>query len=331
MVSVRRWRMPIRVLAVVLLLLASIFAPLQGVSSVANASSSVHVVRWGETLTSIAARYGVSVVALMQANHLRSANYVYVGQRLVIPGASAPSQAGAYHIVRRGDTLSSIGARYGVSVSALMSANGLRSPNFIWVGQWLRIPGRSGSSPAHQPRPSGGYYTVRPGDTLSSIATRYGTTVSALMRVNGIRSANLIYVGQRLSVSGSTTPRNSSPRPSGSKWISIILHRQMLIAYQGSTPVFAATVSTGVAAHPTVTGRFAIYLKIPIQRMVGPGYNLPNVPWDMYFYTNYAIHGAYWHNNFGHPMSHGCVNMRIPEAKWLYRWAPIGTPVVVTN
>jgi len=63
--------------------------------------------------------------------------------------------------------------------------------------------------------------------------------------------------------------------------------------------------------------------------MTGPGYDLANVPWTMFFYAGYAIHGTYWHNNFGHPMSHGCVNMTTTEAKWLYEWAPKGTLVVV--
>jgi len=63
--------------------------------------------------------------------------------------------------------------------------------------------------------------------------------------------------------------------------------------------------------------------------MIGPGYNLPNVPWVMYFYDGYAIHGTYWHHNFGHPMSHGCINMTIPDAHWLYNWAPKGTLVVI--
>ena len=63
--------------------------------------------------------------------------------------------------------------------------------------------------------------------------------------------------------------------------------------------------------------------------MTGPGYNLPNVPWTMYFYGGYAIHGAYWHNNFGQRMSHGCVNMKPNEAKWLFNWTPKGTLVVV--
>lgn len=56
---------------------------------------------------------------------------------------------------------------------------------------------------------------------------------------------------------------------------------------------------------------------------------MPNVPYTMYYYKGYAVHGAYWHNNFGHPMSHGCVNLRPSDAKWFYNFAPVGTPVVV--
>ena len=97
----------------------------------------------------------------------------------------------------------------------------------------------------------------------------------------------------------------------------------------GRTPVFSTLVSTGVPRTPTVIGRFAIRYKLPRQHMRGPGYSLPNVPWVMYFYRNYAIHGTYWHNAFGRPMSHGCVNMRVRDARWLYYWAPVGTPVVV--
>jgi lipoprotein-anchoring transpeptidase ErfK/SrfK len=63
--------------------------------------------------------------------------------------------------------------------------------------------------------------------------------------------------------------------------------------------------------------------------MSGPGYNLPNVLWTMYFYKGYGRHGTYWHNNFGQLMSHGSVNMRDEDAKWLFDWAPRGTSVLV--
>jgi lipoprotein-anchoring transpeptidase ErfK/SrfK len=61
--------------------------------------------------------------------------------------------------------------------------------------------------------------------------------------------------------------------------------------------------------------------------MVGPGYDLPNVPYVMYFYQGYGLHGTYWHHNFGHPMSHGCVNFKTEDAGWLYNWASVGTLV----
>ena len=63
--------------------------------------------------------------------------------------------------------------------------------------------------------------------------------------------------------------------------------------------------------------------------MSGPGYYLTNVPYTMYFYKSYGIHGTYWHNNFGYPMSHGCVNMRTSEAHWLYDFSPMGTLVYI--
>jgi lipoprotein-anchoring transpeptidase ErfK/SrfK len=86
-------------------------------------------------------------------------------------------------------------------------------------------------------------------------------------------------------------------------------------------------VSTGTSQFPTVTGKYHIYVKLLSTTMSGEDYYLPNVPYTMYFYKGYGIHGTYWHNNFGHPMSHGCVNMYTPDAKWLFNWASVGTLV----
>lgn len=113
------------------------------------------------------------------------------------------------------------------------------------------------------------------------------------------------------------------------KWIEVDLSEQRLYAHEGQKTVFTAVVSTGRRYTPTVTGRFKIYAKYRSAPMSGPGYYLPNVPYTMYFYKGYAIHGTYWHSNFGTPMSHGCVNMKTSEAMWLYNWAPKGTLVVV--
>jgi len=126
------------------------------------------------------------------------------------------------------------------------------------------------------------------------------------------------------------TSDQPSPRTSlGTKRIEIDLSEQQLTAFEGETPVLAVPVSTGVARFPTPLGEYQILRKVRSQVMSGPGYYLPNVEYVCYFYKGYAMHGTYWHDNFGQPMSHGCVNMRNEDAAWLYDWAPIGTPVNV--
>ena len=80
---------------------------------------------------------------------------------------------------------------------------------------------------------------------------------------------------------------------------------------------------------PTVTGTYYVYIKLLYDDMTGPGYYLPDVPYVMYFYSGYGIHGTYWHSNFGYPMSHGCVNMETSQAGWLYNWAFVGIPINV--
>ncbi len=115
----------------------------------------------------------------------------------------------------------------------------------------------------------------------------------------------------------------------GVRWIDVNLTHQMVYAYEGNTVVNSFLVSTGTWAHPTVTGKFAIYIKLRSGSMSGPGYFLPNVPYIMYFYKSYGLHGTYWHHNFGTPMSHGCVNLRTDDAAWLYNWSSLGTVVNV--
>jgi lipoprotein-anchoring transpeptidase ErfK/SrfK len=113
----------------------------------------------------------------------------------------------------------------------------------------------------------------------------------------------------------------SPPAVASNRWIDINLSSQSLAAYEGDVPVYWALVSTGTRWTPTVTGRYHIYLKVRSQSMSGPGYYLPNVPYVMFFYRAYSLHGTYWHSNFGQPMSHGCVNLRTEDAQWLYEWS----------
>jgi lipoprotein-anchoring transpeptidase ErfK/SrfK len=121
---------------------------------------------------------------------------------------------------------------------------------------------------------------------------------------------------------------NSKYTPgNGEHWIDVNLSKQMLYAYEGNIIVNSFLVSSGVPANPTVTGQYHIYVKYLSDDMRGPGYFLPNVPYVMYFFEGYGIHGTYWHHNFGHPMSHGCLNVETSNAAWIYNWASVGTLV----
>jgi LysM repeat protein len=132
--------------------------------------------------------------------------------------AVAAPQAGytctAYHTVKFGDTLNSISRLYGVSVQALMAANNIYNPNLIYAGQTLCIPGSSPVPPP--PPPCGTYYTVRWGDTLSTIAARYHTTMQAIMYANNIVNPNYIYAGMILYIPCGTKP--PAPPSSYAQW-----------------------------------------------------------------------------------------------------------------
>jgi lipoprotein-anchoring transpeptidase ErfK/SrfK len=130
-------------------------------------------------------------------------------------------------------------------------------------------------------------------------------------------------------VQASPKPPAEAPVGNGVRWIDINLSEQRLYAYEGDILQTSFLASTGTWATPTVTGTFQIWNKTRIQDMSGPGYYLPDVPYVMYFYKDYGIHGTYWHNNFGTPMSHGCVNLTIPDSEWLYNWAYVGMTVRV--
>ena len=110
------------------------------------------------------------------------------------------------------------------------------------------------------------------------------------------------------------------------KWIDVNLTTEQLTAYEGNKVVMQFPISSGKWA-PTPVGTFNIWIKTRSQSMVGGSqelgtyYNLPNVPDNMFFFSGYAIHGAYWHNNFGHPMSHGCVNEPLANAHQIFEWA----------
>ncbi len=124
--------------------------------------------------------------------------------------------------------------------------------------------------------------------------------------------------------------------PFTGRWMDINLSQQVIVAYLSAQPIFMAQVATGLPMWPTEEGAHASWWRLVSQRMQGENrfaedyYNLDSVPYIQYFHSSgEAIHGCYWHDNFGQQASHGCVNTSIVTAQWLLQWAPLGTKIMV--
>jgi LysM repeat protein len=156
----------------------------------AGAKYTVYSVKPGDTLFSIAVKYGTTVAEIMRINGLKS-YMIYSGQQLKVPVGYVS------YIVKPGDTLYSIALTHHVSTSAIIAANHISNPDLLFVGQRLIIPTKGSSMPV-MGKPV--YHIVRPGETLAYIAQKYGVSIRALQVANHIRNPNLIYVGQRLRI-----------------------------------------------------------------------------------------------------------------------------------
>ncbi len=123
------------------------------------------------------------------------------------------------------------------------------------------------------------------------------------------------------------------PAAEGEKWIDVNLSRHTMTAYVGAKVVYGPiSMVNGSAEKPTVTGLFHVYYKNPLMTMRGSNadgtnYETPDVPWSSFFHRGFALHGAPWRESFGYSASHGCVNLPVSVAKWVYDFAPVGTPV----
>ena len=300
-----------------------------------------HVVQPGQNLFRIALRYGTTVDAIVAANGLANSHTVYVGQRLVIPGSSSASvSTGGSYVVQWGETLSTIALRHRVTVEALMRATGLSNSHRIYAGQRLVIPG-GGATPAVAPA-TGNTYVVRPGDTLSQIAQRFGTTATAVARLNGIANPSAIYGGQVLRLPGaassSGTPAAATPAGGGAKRIVVDLSEQHLYAYQGSQLVYSFVASTGAAPSYTRAGEFRVQSKIP--NAYGAAWGIWMPFWLGIYWAGSSENGIHalpvlsngqtlWAGYLGRPISYGCIVLGTYEAELLYNWAEIGTPVSI--
>lgn len=177
-------------------------------------------------------------------------------------------------------------------------------------------------------------HIIESGDELTLIARQYGVDMQDIIDLNDITNPDIIWVGQELTIPAGgmyqPTAEDAPPAPQAvGKSIVVSTDMQRIYAYENGQFLRSYLVSTGLPQTPTVKGDYSVYVKYVADDMSGADYFLPQVPYVMYFFQGYGIHGTYWHNKFGRPMSHGCVNLPVDQAEWIFNWAEVGTPVRV--
>lgn len=211
-----------------------------------QSSATTYVVRAGDTISGIAVRHGLSMHAVLKANGLKVNSIIHPGQKIKLAGSSASEapvkqtappkqQSSATYTVKSGDTLGAIAARHGVSLSSVLTANGLSMTSIIHPGQKIKLSGSS-ATPAPAPAPkattpkpsapkpaasaSGATYVVKPGDTLGAIAARHNVSLGSILSANGLSMSSIIHPGQKIKLTGGssvavqTSPKPAAPKPS---------------------------------------------------------------------------------------------------------------------
>ncbi|MBI3760910.1 MAG: LysM peptidoglycan-binding domain-containing protein [Chloroflexi bacterium] len=269
--------------------------------SVSYSNPGSYTIAWGDTLASIAQRFGVTTASLAAANNLAANSWVYAGQRLVIPGGaiaasanSAPAPAAvsaSSYVVRGGDTLSSIAQRNGLATATLASANGLTVNSWVYTGQRLTIPGGSAQA-------SSGVVAAPAASGASTCACGTGAGKSIVVDIS----------------------------------------EQRLYAYQDGGLLYNFVASTGERGKETRPGNYSVLVKIP--NAYGATWNIWMPNWLGIYWAGSlqnGIHalpilpggGRLWEGWLGTPVSYGCVILGAWEAQALYDWADVGTPVTI--
>lgn len=238
-------------LMIVALMAGMLWLPASSFAQEIPGNVSVHVVQRGETLFRISLNYGLSVDEIAAFNGIVDPTNIQVGQRLLIPVPGNASQnTPPTHVVQVGETLKSIATTYGLTVDELAGRNNLVNTNVIYAGQVLSITDLPVPSPTIAqesadavPDLSRLVYAVQPGDTLFRIATRYGTTVNALVEVNNIADATVIYAGQQIIIPGLEAPQLALDLPT----IVSSLDVMPLILIEGETGRFRLTTLSPVS------------------------------------------------------------------------------------
>ena len=193
-----------------------------------SAAPATHRIVPGDTVSSIAARYGLDMNEVLRINNLTPTSIIFAGKELKLtgtgtaPAPAAEAPAKGTYTVEAGDTLSAIAAKHDVSLASVLKANGLSMTSVIHPGQKIAVDGGAPSAPAAapsapaapEPAPaSAGTYTVVPGDTLGAIAARHGVSLQTVLEANNLSMTSIIRPGQKLSLSGSSTITTASSTP----------------------------------------------------------------------------------------------------------------------
>lgn len=230
-----------------------------------------YTVKQGDTLSELAERFGISVERLKQLNGLKSANDLQAGSQLVVPGAAggggssrtkASSRSGGTgtYTVQRGDTLTVLAERYGVSVDRLIQLNGLKSADDLQAGSKLVVPGAAKTATAAvRSKPvavtkGAKVHEVQPGETLSLIAEAYGVPIDRLIALNDIKEPNAIPAGSRLKLPGGSDAASNAatkPAPVSAKPSPIAKPTAAVKPTPKETPAVATQPATTVKPTPT--------------------------------------------------------------------------------
>ncbi|MEM6530442.1 MAG: LysM peptidoglycan-binding domain-containing protein, partial [Chloroflexota bacterium] len=270
-----------------------------------------HTIQRGDNLRAIAEAYGTTEVDILELNNIANPNRILAGQQLLVGYEAAPIEV----VVVEPETT--------VTEAELTTADAAPSENATAIDPM---------TPAEVTT-----HIVQSGEYISAIARRYGVSSTALIAANNITNPDALYAGTELVIPVGLTEAETEALIYAAPQAPLLAEREIVVdlsnsrvyAFENGILMYEAVSSNGLPATPTVQGTFTVQSKVRSQTMSGPGYWLPNVEWVMYFYQGYALHGAYWHNNWGQEMSHGCVNLTNTDAKWFYEFAQIGTPVTV--
>ncbi|CAN5493088.1 hypothetical protein BH10ACT6_BH10ACT6_05970 [soil metagenome] len=218
---------------------SSISAARAGSTALASTAPTSYRVTAGDTVSSIAGRFGLSTASVLAANGLSWKSLIFPGQVLKLSSATASSPTSApvaaspaastapgRYTIQKGDTISKIAARFGVTTQAVLTANGLGWSSIVYGGQTIVIPAAGSAplaiqtvaavtpiaTPAPDPTAST-HYTIRTGDTISSIARSTGVAVSAILSANGLSASSMIYAGRTLVIPGGASVAGSAAAP----------------------------------------------------------------------------------------------------------------------